>query len=106
MPSLLLTLENTAFVQSKMDLIEKKNNPDVRLIKSSSTNSTNSQPKQSTAKNVAASHGSRRHWLVTFRNLFDETLFVSESSRLDQDANSGPENGQARYASRAAALST
>ena len=34
------------FVQSKMDLIEDKNNPDnVRLISSSSTNSTNSQPK-------------------------------------------------------------
>jgi len=44
--------------------------------------------------------------LVTIRNCFEETLFVSDSSRLDQDANSGPKNGQARCASRAAALST
>ncbi len=36
------------------------------------------------------------------QKLLDETLFVSDSSRLDQDANSGPKNGQARCASRAA----
>ena len=40
------------------------------------------------------------------QKLLDETLFVSDSSRLDQDANSGPKKGQARCASRAAALST